>query len=278
MRRATSPLRSLVTIPYLLEGKTKGTAPTKRPKLPPEVAVALLRRTLHNLRRALDQLAPSPRVSRWSHYTTTASHYSAADNEQKAAFVERALAEARPRSLLDVGGNTGHYSRIAVAAGASVVALDTDVQATAKNWQTANAKKEPILPLIADIARPTPAVGWRNRESRGLLDRSTGAFDTVLMLGVIHHLLLVDQVPLPAIFDLVRQLTTRWALIEWVPATDSQFVQLCRGRQELYGHLDEKQFLATAEAHFQISDHARLPNGRSLWLFERHTPPEASAP
>jgi SAM-dependent methyltransferase len=266
--RWTSPLRSLVTLPFLLEGKAKGTASAPRRTQQPEVAQALLRRTLRGLRKTLQSLAPPPRVSRWSHYTTTANHYSSADHEQKAAFVERALAAAAPVSLLDVGGNTGHYSRIAAAAGARVVAWDTDVQATENNWRTAYGAQETILPLVADIARPTPAVGWRNGESLSLLDRATGTFDAILMLGVIHHLLLVDQVPLPAIFDLVCQLTTRWALIEWVPATDSQFVQLCRGRQQLYGHLDEAQFLAAADPYFHVHTEARLPNGRSLWLFE----------
>ena len=266
--RWSAPMRSLVTLPFLLEGKASS-KPIAPPRTQPaEVAIELLRRTLHNLGRTLESLEPPARVSRWSHYTTTANHYTAVDHEQKAAFVQKALAQAKPRVVLDVGGNTGYYSRIAVACGARVVAWDTDVRASEKNWQEAHAKAEPILPLIADIARPTPAVGWRNQENLSLLERSIGAFDGILMLGVIHHLLLVDQVPMTAIFELVSQLTTRWALIEWVPASDSQFIQLCRGRQNLYGHLDEAQFLAAAGAFFEIRMDARLPNGRSLWLFE----------
>jgi hypothetical protein len=167
-----------------------------------------------------------------------------------------------------VGGNTGHYSRIATAAGARVVAWDTDVQAADANWREARAKREPILPLVANIARPTPAVGWQNQESLSLLQRSEGAFDCVLMLGVIHHMLLIDQIPLAAIFDLLTRLTTRWAIIEWVPATDSQFQQLCRGRQDIYGHLDESAFLAAAGEHFERRLVEKLPNGRSLWLFQ----------
>ena len=270
-RRWTAPLRSLVTLPHLLEGKANasastGAAPVRQQA--PEVATHVLRGTLKKLRRTLRALTPPPHASRWSDYTTTASHYSAEDHARKAAFVERALAQAGPQRVLDVGGNTGHYSRIATAAGASVVAWDTDVQAADANWREARAKREPILPLIANIARPTPAVGWQNDESLSLLDRSEGAFDCILMLGVIHHMLLIDQIPLPAIFDLVRRLTTRWAIIEWVPAADSQFQQLCRGRQEIYGHLDENAFLAAADQHFIRRLVENLPNGRSLWLLE----------
>jgi SAM-dependent methyltransferase len=270
-RRWTAPLRSLVTLPHLLERKANaaasaGATPVHQQR--PEIATEVLRGTLKKLRRTLRALTPPPRASRWSDYTTTASHYSAEDHARKAAFVERALAQAAPHRVLDVGGNTGHYSRIATAAGARVVAWDTDVQAADANWREARAKREPILPLVANIARPTPAVGWQNAESLSLLQRSEGAFDGILMLGVIHHMLLIDQIPLPAIFDLVRRLTTRWAVIEWVPATDSQFQQLCRGRQDIYGHLDENAFLAAADPHFVRRLVENLPNGRSLWLFE----------
>jgi SAM-dependent methyltransferase len=270
-RRWTAPLRSLVTLPHLLEGKANASASAGAVQVrqqPPEVATQVLRGTLKKLRRTLRALTPPPHASRWSDYTTTASHYSAEDHARKAAFVERALAQAAPQRVLDVGGNTGHYSRIATAAGASVVAWDTDVQAADANWREARAKREPILPLIANIARPTPAVGWQNAESLSLLERSDGAFDCILMLGVIHHMLLIDQIPLPAIFDLVSRLTTRWAIIEWVPANDSQFHQLCRGRQEIYRHLDENAFLAAADQYFIRRLVESLPNGRSLWLFE----------
>jgi SAM-dependent methyltransferase len=270
-RRWTAPLRSLVTLPHLLERRANasaaaGTTPVRQQ--PPEIATQVLGATLKRLRRTLRALTPPPRTSRWSDYTTTASHYSAEDHARKAAFVERALAQAAPQSVLDVGGNTGHYSRIAARAGARVVAWDTDVQAADANWREAHARHEAILPMVANIARPTPAVGWQNSESLSLLERSEGAFDCVMMLGIIHHMLLIDQIPLPAIFDLVRRLTTRSAVIEWVPATDSQFLQLCRGRQEIYGHLDESAFFAAADQHFvrRLVDH--LPNGRSLWLFE----------
>jgi hypothetical protein len=270
-RRWSAPLRSLVTLPHLLERKATASASTGASPIrqqSPEIATEVLRGTLRKLRRTLRSLTPPPHTSRWSDYTSTASHYSAEDHARKAAFVERALAQASPHSVLDVGGNTGYYSRIATAAGARVISWDTDIQAADANWREARSKHEPILPLVANIARPTPAVGWQNAESLSLLERSEGAFDGVMLLGVIHHMLLIDQIPLPAIFDLVRRLTTRWAIIEWVPATDSQFLQLCRGRQDIYGHLDESAFLAAADQHFVRRLVENLPNGRSLWLFE----------
>jgi SAM-dependent methyltransferase len=170
--------------------------------------------------------------------------------------------------VLDLGANSGVYSRIAAECGASVVAWDTDVPATEENWREALRLKLKIAPMIANPARPTPAAGWRNAESLALLDRARGRFDCVMMLGLIHHLLLSDQIPLAEIAALLRELTTGGAIVEWVPATDPRFVDLVRGRDELYGHLDEAAFARAAETHFTVVLREALPNGRVLFLLQ----------
>lgn len=126
-----------------------------------------------------------------------------------------------------------------------------------------------ILPIVADFARPTPAVGWQNRENVSLLDRARGRFVCVLMLGILHHLLVADQIPLVAIFEQLWEISNRWAIIEWIPKEDSQFGELCRGRQELYSHLSEEYFIQTLSKLFSVCSYDRLPNGRSLWHVER---------
>jgi len=261
------PLLSLVTLPLLLEKNTRFTP--NRPQLSENAALFAVRRLLRSTRALLRRLTPSRRISRWSNYTASAAHYEAPDHAAKQSFVRRALDEIRPGRVLDVGANTGVYSRIAAESKADVVAWDTDVQATNLNWQAAREGGLSILPLVADFARPTPAVGWRNQESLSLLDRAKGRFDCVLMLGVIHHLLLSDQIPLDAILKQLQEITTHWAIIEWIPAGDSQFDELCRGRQLLYHHLDEEFFVQTLSKRFAVCRREQLPNGRSLWLIER---------
>lgn len=267
LRRWRSPLRSLVTFPLLLQKKTRFSA--ERPQVTEEVASFAVRRLLRSTRKLLHSLIPSARASRWSHYTHTACHYQAADHEAKQAFVRKTLGSIRPARVLDVGANTGVYSRIAAECGAEVVAWDTDVQATNMNWQTAHRDGLPILPLVADFARPTPAVGWRNLESASLLDRARGQFDCVLMLGILHHLLIADQIPLSDLLEQLWEISTRWAIIEWVPQGDSQFDELCRGRQMLYSHLSEEYFVQTLSTRFAVRGREPLPNGRSLWLVKR---------
>lgn len=268
IQRWREPLRSLVTLPFLLEKQSKPTAAATRLRQSPEVATAVLRRNLHRLRIQLRKLKPTGRDSRWSGYPDSADHYTDEDHKQKHAFVHEALVRTQPHQVLDMGANTGVYSRIAVSIGANVVAWDTDLGASERNWKLAEEKRLPIQPLIADPARPTPAVGWRNREWMGLLERAQGRFDCVMMLGLIHHLLVTDQIPLGEIAALLRDLTTRWSIVEWVPATDPRFGELVRGREELYRHLNEAGFVTAVEKHFSITTQERLKNGRCLFLLE----------
>ena len=141
--------------------------------------------------------------------------------------------------MLDIGANTGSYSRIAAETGAKVVALDSDAAALEALWEMATRESLAVTALVANIARPTPAAGWRNREQLSLLDRLTRKFDLVLMLAVIHHLILREQLPLKHIAELSASLTRRWLLVEWVPPSDPMYQEWLRGRDGLYGHLTE---------------------------------------
>jgi hypothetical protein len=268
LQRWNGPLRSLVTLPFLLETRKGGASQPAKLKQEPEIATEVLQGNLRGFSKTLRSLATKERGSRWSGYQTGADHYSELERQHKQEFVDRAMQMIRPGSVLDIGGNTGHYSRIAASVGARVVAWDTDVASSDRSWRDARTADQSILPLVADVARPTPAVGWRNAESLTLLERAHNRFDCVMMLGIIHHLLLADQIPMADVATLLASLTRRWSIVEWVPKTDVRYIDLCRGRDELYAHLDEDLFVAEFTRHFTILLREPLTNGRVLFLFE----------
>jgi SAM-dependent methyltransferase len=265
-----------VTLPTWFERNAAGAgSPSggsgKAPQLRKEPAVAqnILLQGIAKLRKQIAQAAPPLPRSHWSDYTATSTHYSAEDHAKKRAFVEQALAETQPKTVLDIGANTGTYSLLAAKSGAKVVALDTDAAAVERMWHFAEAERQDVLPLVADIARPTPALGWANAETFSLLDRLEGKFDLVLMLAVIHHLLLMDQVPLETIAALAARITRRYAVVEWVPQNDPMFQFLLRGRDALYEHLQLDNFLTAFEKVFAVRSRCELANGRTLVLFEK---------
>jgi 2-polyprenyl-3-methyl-5-hydroxy-6-metoxy-1,4-benzoquinol methylase len=269
LERWSAPLRSLITLPFLLESRKRGTGARHMLRQEPAIAAAVLERNLKGFAKTLHALEPKEHGSRWSEYQTSADHYSDQDRQRKSEFVRRAMELLVPKSVLDIGGNTGQYSRIAAAAGARVVAWDTDLASSDRSWKEASEAGLPILPLVADVARPTPAVGWCNGESLTLLDRARERFDCVMMLGILHHLLLADQIPIADVATLVVSLTRRSCILEWVPKTDPRYIDLCRGRDELYQHLNEDLFVEQFSRYFTVEAREELSNGRVLFLFEK---------
>jgi SAM-dependent methyltransferase len=270
-RRFHPALFDVVALAALFEGKSgKAKKPQPKPSASdPELAAHILHKRLARLGRQIRAMAPGAGKSEWSRYEQSASHYQPADVDRKRQFVQTVLERTRPARVLDVGANTGTYSLMAAESGAEVVSLDSDTAALEALWRAALAQHKPVTALVANIARPTPAAGWKNREQLSLLDRISGRFDLVLLLAVIHHLILREQVPLAHIAGLCAQLTQRWLIVEWVPPSDPMFQEWLRGRDDLYGHLSEDDLNQAMAPFFRVADRCALENGRILLLLER---------
>ena len=245
-----------------------------------EKSAYIFQRGLLALRKALDGFAPgSRRASRWSGYMAADCSYTPEQFSEKEAFVAEVLREAStgatPRRVLDVGANTGHFSKMAARAGASVVAIDGDSAVAGEIWRQAAAEKLDILPLVVNLAQPTPPTGWRNLECPSFLDRASsavagGGFDMVLMLAVVHHMLATERIPLPEIVDLAADLTSRFALIEFVDCEDPMFRRLSRGRDELYANFHADLFEQCVTARFDIvRQRAITGSKRTLYLLRK---------
>ncbi len=280
LAEALGPLRRLhpkllwpVTLPAWLDrGQSTNTKIQSSPRSlqrSPEFATEILQKNLRQLRKRIDGASAGVKLSRWSEYTCTAAHYSAEDHAKKKEFVGRVIEEAKPGTVLDIGANTGTYSMLAASSGARVIALDTDLAAIDQLWMQASQNSRNIQPLVVNIARPTPALGWENSESMSFLNRAEQRFDLVLMLAVIHHLLLMDQIPLEQIAALAARLTRRHLLIEWIPQSDPMFQRMLRGRDELYSGLTAERMLAAFAAHFSVTKKCDLVNGRTLFLMAK---------
>jgi SAM-dependent methyltransferase len=192
----------------------------------------------------------------------------------KERFVEAVLREVKPRRVLDIGANTGHFSLLAAKAGAQVLAIDLDPACVGAIWQQAHREKADILPLVIDLGRPSPAIGWRNGECPSFLERVEGRFDCVLMLALVHHLLVTERIPLEEILCLAAKLTTSWLVIEFIAPDDAMFQQLTRGREHLHAGLSEAEFEQACAAYFEIVRSQSLPGTRRrLYALKRKAEP-----
>jgi SAM-dependent methyltransferase len=274
LQKVRPPFLSLVSMPSWLAARHDQDDTAiyrKRSAGNPEKARFVLESLLNGLSRSLERLRPNPgRSSSWSDYMTANNNYTAAAFAAKQAFVAEALAEFAPKRVLDVGSNTGHFSALAARAGSQVVAIDYDPVVTGDVWRAARSEGLDILPLTVNLARPTPGIGWRNRECPGFLERARGAFDGVLMLALVHHLLVTERVPLEEIFSLAAELTTGIAIVEFIGPEDSMFRRLVRGREELHKDLSETVFEAACRRQFDIvRSHHLEGTHRRLYLLRR---------
>ena len=269
VQRLKPPYFSLVTMPAWLGAKRKNDQTIYKKNLLSDAGKAkfILEMVLKGLRKSLDKLEPAAGVhSTWSDYMTSNNNYSTEQFDAKQRFVQEALVENKPRTVLDVGCNTGHFSAMSARAGARVVALDYDPVVLGQVWRDARKAKLNIQPLMVNLTRPTPGIGWRNQECSPFLDRARGRFDLVLMLAVIHHMLVTERVPLADILELAAELTTDLLVIEFIEPNDSMFQRLVRGREELHKDLTPAVFEAAFKKHF---DQVRVQHveGSTRWLY-----------
>jgi len=236
----------------------------------PEKARFVVASRLRSLRGAVRKAGEGETSSPWTEYSQTHPSYTAEQVAAKQKFVSESLAEARPKRVLDIGCNTGEYSLAAAHGGADVVALDADPAVVGRLFRRASAEKLPILPLVVNIALPSPATGWRNGECASFLERAAGRFDTVLMLALLHHLLVSDRVPLDSVVDLAADLTRDRLVIEFIAPDDPMFRRIVRGREDLHRNLDESVFAASLRRRFDVVRSAALPgSSRTMFLARR---------
>ena len=273
-QKLRSPFLTMTALPTWLtprQNTEDGKLYQKRILSSPEKAQFILERIFKRLRRELAQVAPSGKQqSAWSDYMSSESTAAEGYLAAKERFVTTVLTQLAPRAVLDVGCNTGHFSVLAAQHGARVIAIDADPAVVGGVWRRAEAKKLDILPLVVDLCRPSPGIGWRNREHPPFLERATGAFDLVLMLAVLHHLLVTERIPLAEVFALAAELTTDSLIIEFVPREDPMFRRITRGRDELFGDFDQQAFERTCERNFTIVQSKQLgKTSRRLYLLKK---------
>jgi 2-polyprenyl-3-methyl-5-hydroxy-6-metoxy-1,4-benzoquinol methylase len=269
-RRVLPPFLSLISIPTWLSARhDESDQSIYNPKIleNAEKAQFILRSVFKRLRRILNKLGPvSDRESVWSDYTESNNNYSAGHIAAKNKFVQDVLAEFNPKTVLDIGCNTGLYSVMAARSGARVVSIDSDAIVIGETWRKARLEGLDILPLVVNLTRPSPAIGWRNSEAPAFLDRARGAFDAVLMLAVIHHMLVTERIPLNEILDLATELTRDLLIVEFVGPDDSMFRRLARGRDHLFSDLTSLLFEDSCRRRFEIVRAQRLEDA-SRWIF-----------
>lgn len=222
---------------------------------------------VQSLRSAVEKLHWKAAGTEWSDYYH-ATNYSAASLEDKKRLVSFYLDEAAPKSVWDLGANNGLFSRLASDRGIFTVAFDIDPAAVELNYRQVRKRGERrLLPLLLDLANPSPGLGWSGSERDSLFNR--GPVDCVLALALIHHIAISNNVPFHQLAAFLAEICRRNLIIEFVPKSDSQVQRLLRSREDIFSDYDRASFERVFEKRFSIRKAETIAGTeRTLYLME----------
>ncbi len=221
---------------------------------------------LDSLERLVAKLSYGRTRSDWARYASTHS-YEEADFELKRGFVLRHIESRRPRLTWDLGANTGEISRVAAQHSGTVVAVDADADAVELLYRETRARgPRNIIPLVMDLANPSPAQGWAGGE-RAALDQRRSP-DAALCLALVHHMRVSANIPLPMFIQWLRSLNAA-IVLEFVGREDEMFQRLIENKEEDYADYTAENFEAEIGKRFTTRDRLKLKGGlRELFLLE----------
>ncbi|MBK7931553.1 MAG: SAM-dependent methyltransferase [Bryobacterales bacterium] len=185
-----------------------------------------------SLRAAVESLRLPKRKTSWSGYYAERTHYS---NEAEAArreFVWSALLELRPEWVMDLGSNTGRYSRLAAEAGCRCVGWESDGACAEEAYLTARESHGGrVLPLRVDVRYPSPGLGMSGDEQTPLTQRRRAGL--VMAMAFVHHLRITGNVPLRRMSGYLAELGEALVL-EFVPKEDPMVREMLAHREDVF--------------------------------------------
>jgi ribosomal protein L11 methylase PrmA len=220
--------------------------------------------TLDSLLSTVNKLTWEPPKTTWSDYYDN-TNYTDSSSAHKAALVLAYMLEAAPKTVWDLGANSGRYSEIGEGIGAQVTAFDFDVAAVEFMYLNfASKENRNILPLVMDLSNPSPALGWHHNERASMVQR--GPADCVLALALIHHLAIANNLPLGMIANFFSQ-CGKWLIIEFVPKEDSQIKRMLTAREDIFVNYTREEFERAFGEYFYMVHRENITDScRTLYL------------
>ncbi len=230
------------------------------------------KQAIYNLIDSLLSLVRSLSVktitTEWADYYQD-NNYTESSFEAKRDLVTDFIKAVNPKTVWDLGGNTGEFSRCASDLGIPTVSFDIDPGAVQQNYDIVKTNKEKfILPLVMDLTNPSPAIGWHNQERDSLIARG-GPVDLIMALALIHHMAIANNVPLREIARSFADLG-KFLIIEFVPKQDSQVQRLLSSRLDIFPDYNPEGFKQAFLEYYTILNEQPVQGSeRSLFLMKR---------
>lgn len=247
----------------------RSSAPKAPPQAPDPAMLSRIRRGYFaGIRREVEGLTIGKSGSDWARYYASCPSMGEADAQAKAALMDKLLDELSPKTVLDLGSNTGQYAMMAARKGARVVAVDQDEPTVAALYQQVRSEGLDVLPLVMDLGNPTPATGWCAEQRPDALARLRS--ELTLMLALIHHLVFTGNISFQQIARLAARSSKRHVVLEWVAMDDPMSRYLTRTTTKDFSFYTLPNMIAALEeAGFTVRQEAPHSATRQLLVCTR---------
>lgn len=204
----------------------------------------------------------------WAEYEKF-HNYSPEALKHKTSLLSDYLNQTESYSVWDLGANIGTFSRLASQHEKFTIAFDIDPGAVELNYLRSKEEGDHyLIPLIADLTNPSPALGWALKERQSMVDR--GPADVVLALALIHHLAIGNNVPLFTLAEFLSSIC-QWLIIEFVPKNDPQTERLMRVRKDIFTDYNLEGFTKAFNRYFNVVESEEIAGTeRVLFLMKNN--------
>lgn len=203
----------------------------------------------------------------WDHYYNQINYNDTAYQFKK-EFVKDWFLAIKGKTIIDIGGNDGTFSRELKEEAALLIVADIDPNAVEQNYrQIVKNKEKKVVPIVADVLNPAANYGFNNQERFSFIDRVKDAnLDGCLALAVIHHITLSGNIP----FSFSALFFSKMAsnlLIEFPTRSDSWVEFLLNSKREFQSHFDfynEENFEKEYTVYFEIISKEKIPSSERI--------------
>ncbi|AGC76574.1 hypothetical protein LX97_01235 [Nonlabens dokdonensis] len=165
--------------------------------------------SVSNAAKLLKGVSKSHIDSYWKDYHNDKNPSQDARFLRIAEVIKKDLSDSN--SLIELASNQGKFANYVLEQTqiTQIIATDYDKNALDQIYLN-NRSSDQVLPLLYDFVRPN------NRTNTKVISDRINA-DVVMALAVTHHLILTQDITLDHIFNVLKSLSTKYVVIEFMP-------------------------------------------------------------
>ncbi|MGL1863932.1 MAG: class I SAM-dependent methyltransferase [Pseudodesulfovibrio sp.] len=207
----------------------------------------------------------------WGDYYND-TNYTDDGTKAKLEIIESVASQHAGALAIDLGANTGRFSRPLANHFGTVISADIDPAAVDRHYcYLLEHGPDNILPIVLDLSSPSPSLGWASQERKSFTERCEA--DMLIALALCHHLFFTVGTPFAQIATYFASLLRPGGMLvcEFVPRDDSQVQRMLSARDDIFDDYTVEEFnQAFDAAGFEEQEVRSMPDSlRSIYVFKK---------